>query len=180
MTNGESSRQPKKRRGLLLAGLGAAAAAGGVGVWQWQRGHAYPHGTPLAVNLAQLPVGQLLTLEWQQKPVWVLRRTEAEVVALAGAEPLLTDPDSRQSVQPPGCVNRHRSLRSDVFVALGVCTHQGCTPALQAGKGFICPCHASHYDLAGRVFKAGPAPANLTIPAYHFAGVEQLIIGTDG
>jgi len=179
MADGEPSLQPKKRRGLLLAGLGVAAT-GGVGIWQWQRGRAYPHGVPLAVNLAALPQGQLLTLEWQQEPVWVLRRTEAEVVALAGAEPQLTDPDSRQSVQPPGCANRHRSLRPDVFVALGVCTHQGCTPALQAGKGFTCPCHASHYDLAGRVFKAGPAPANLTIPAHHFASADQLIIGTDG
>jgi len=180
MTNGEPSRQPKKRRGLLLAGLGAAAAAGGAGVWQWQRRQAYPHGAPLAVNLAALPQGQLLTLEWQQKPVWVLRRSAEEVAALAHAEPQLTDPQSRQSVQPPCCANRHRSLRPDVFVALGVCTHQGCTPALQTGKGFTCPCHASHYDLAGRVFKTGPAPANLTIPAHHFASADQLIIGTDG
>jgi len=180
MTGDEQSQQMYARRGWLLTGLGAAAAAGGVGMWQWQRGRAYPHGAPMAIHLATLPVGQLLTLEWQQKPVWVLRRTVAEVAALVSSESQLTDPDSRQSVQPPGCVNRHRSLRPDVFVALGVCTHQGCTPALQAGKGFTCPCHASHYDLAGRVFKAGPAPANLTIPAHHFASADQLIIGVDG
>jgi ubiquinol-cytochrome c reductase iron-sulfur subunit len=96
-----------------------------------------------------------------------LERNEAE----------LTDPHSEKSVQPPACRNSNRSIRPDVFVAIGLCTHQGCVPALQSGKGFVCPCHASRYDLAGRVFKSGPALANLVIPAYHFADENRLVVG---
>jgi ubiquinol-cytochrome c reductase iron-sulfur subunit len=118
-------------------------------------------------------------MDWQNKPVWILRRTQAEVAALAQHDALLTDPQSAQSHQPPACRSTHRSLRADIFIAVGVCTHLGCTPALQPGIGFLCPCHASRYDLAGRVFNQGPAPANLTIPAYHFASETRLVIGAD-
>ncbi|MDD2919359.1 ubiquinol-cytochrome c reductase iron-sulfur subunit [Rhodoferax sp.] len=166
-----------KRRGLLL-GAGAGAAAAGLAYW-WKAKHAdnAPQGSPLAVDLQDLPAGKLLTLNWQDKPVWVMRRSPAEIAALADHEELLLDADSRQSVQPPACRNRHRSLRPDIFVAVGLCTHLGCTPQLRGAEGFTCPCHASHYDLAGRVFKVGPAPANLVIPAYHFASENRLVLG---
>ena len=120
-----------------------------------------------------------MTLEWQGLPVWLLRRSAAEIEALAAFEAALTDPDSRDSVQPSACRNRHRSLRPEIFVAIGLCTHQGCTPALTRAGGFLCPCHSSRYDLAGRVFKAGPAPANLVIPAYRYEAGERLLLGVD-
>jgi len=165
------------RRGLLL-GAGAGATVAGLAYWwQAQDTAAVPHGSPLAVDLQDLAAGKLLTLNWQDKPVWVLRRSPMEVAALADHEALLLDADSQHSVQPPACRNRHRSLRPDIFVAVGLCTHLGCTPQLRGADGFTCPCHASHYDLAGRVFKVGPAPANLIIPAYHFASENRLVLG---
>lgn len=165
------------RRGLLL-GAGAGASVAGLAAW-WQSKNTrnVPQGSPLAVDLRDLPAGKLLTLNWQDKPVWVLRRTPAELAALAAHEALLIDADSQHSVQPSACRNRHRSLKPDIFVAVGLCTHLGCTPQLR-GDGFTCPCHTSHFDLAGRVFKAGPAPANLVIPAYHFASETRLLLGT--
>lgn len=165
------------RRRLLL-GAGSGAAVAGLAYW-WQEKHVdrIPRGSPSAVDLQDLPAGKLLTLNWQDKPVWVLRRSAAEVAALAAHEAQLIDAHSEKSVQPESCRNQHRSLKPDIFVAVGLCTHLGCTPQLRGADGFTCPCHASHYDLAGRVFKAGPAPANLVIPAYHFASENRLVLG---
>lgn len=165
------------RRGLLLGAGSGAAVAGLACWWQAKRADDAPQGSPLAVDLQDLPSGKLLTLNWQDKPVWVLRRSPAELAALADHEALLADADSQHSVQPQACRNRHRSLKPDFFIAVGLCTHLGCTPQLHGAEGFTCPCHASHYDLAGRVFKAGPAPANLVIPAYHFASENRLVLG---
>jgi ubiquinol-cytochrome c reductase iron-sulfur subunit len=163
---------------MLATGTGATLAGAAL-LWHSLKAQTYPHGDALNVDISQLPIGQLMTVEWQAKPVWILRRTLAEVTALAKQDALLTDPQSAQSQQPPTCRNGQRSVRADIFVAIGVCTHQGCTPTLQPGSGFLCPCHASRYDLAGRVFHQGPAPANLVIPAYHFASESQLVLGTD-
>lgn len=170
----------KQRRRIMLA-AGASAVAGGAAMVLRPSGVIipHPHGSPLQVELGDLPQGRLRTVEWQGKPVWVLRRSPADLAALAAQEPLLADPDSLQSLQPQACRNRHRSLRAEIFVAIGLCTHQGCTPALQGGSGFLCPCHASKYDLAGRVFKVGPASANLVIPAYRFESENSLLLGVD-
>jgi ubiquinol-cytochrome c reductase iron-sulfur subunit len=169
----------RKRRQLILATGTGASLAGAAGLWHSLKGKDYPHGAALSLDLSQLPSDKLLTMDWQNKAVWILRRTQAEVAALSQHDALLTDPQSDQSHQPSACRNTQRSLRADIFVAVGVCTHLGCTPGLQPGIGFLCPCHASRYDLAGRVFHQGPAPANLTIPAYHFASETQLVIGAD-
>lgn len=170
----------KQRRRIMLA-AGASAVAGGAAMLLRPSGViiAHPHGAPLAVELADLPEGKLRTVEWQGKPVWVLRRSAANIAALAANEEMLADPDSLQSLQPPACKNRLRSLRPEIFVAIGLCTHQGCTPALLGAGGFLCPCHASKYDLAGRVFKVGPATANLVIPAYRFENDTRLMLGVD-
>lgn len=170
----------RQRRRILLA-AGVSALAGGAAMVLRPSGTIipYPHGSPLVVELGALPEGKLLTVEWQGKPVWVLRRSPDSIARLAEHEDRLADPDSLTSVQPPACRNRHRSLRPDIFVAIGLCTHQGCTPALSGGDGFLCPCHTSKYDLAGRVFKVGPATANLVIPAYRFEGETRLQIGVD-
>ena len=169
----------KQRRRIMLA-AGASAVAGGAAMLLRPGGVIipHPHGSPLVVELGDLPEGKLRTVEWQGKPVWILRRSAAVVAALTAQEDLLADPDSLQSLQPPACRNRHRSLRPEFFVAIGLCTHQGCTPALM-GAGFLCPCHASKYDLAGRVFRVGPATANLVIPAYHFESDNRLLLGVD-
>lgn len=178
----ESNPSPvsKSQRRRIVIAAGACAVGGGTLflTQQHNASRSWPHGNPLPVDLSRLPVGKLQTIEWQGKPVWVLRRSPETVAALGSKEDLLADPASKTSLQPPACRNPQRSLRPDVFVAIGLCTHQGCTPALN-GDHFLCPCHTSKYDLAGRVFKVGPALANLVIPAYRFDGETKLVIGED-
>ena len=166
-----------KRRQIFLATGTVAVGAGLAYVWRARNEKTYPRGNPIAVDISQLPEGKLLTINWNEKPVWVLRRSSDDLAGLSSQQALLRDADSNQSLQPESCRNPHRSIRPEVFVALGLCTHLGCVPALRSGSGFVCPCHTSRYDLAGRVFMQGPAPANLVIPAYHFEGEGQLIIG---
>lgn len=162
---------------MLAVGVGAVAGGAAL-AWRFGAFSAYPHGSPLALDISDLPEGRLRTVEWRGLPVWVLRRSAAEVTALAAHEPELADPESQQSLQPAACRNRQRSQRADIFVAIGLCTHQGCTPALRA-DAFLCPCHASRYDLAGRVYRTGPATANLVIPAYRFETDRRLVLGVD-
>jgi ubiquinol-cytochrome c reductase iron-sulfur subunit len=170
----------KQRRRIVLATGATVLTCGAAVVLNRSCGMlAYPHGSPLAFDLGRLPPGRLMTLEWQGLPVWLLRRSAADIEALAAQEAHLTDPDSQESVQPSGCRNRHRSLHPEIFVAIGLCTHQGCTPALTGTGGFLCPCHSSRYDLAGRVFRVGPAPANLVIPAYRHEAGQRLVLGVD-
>ena len=145
-------------------------------------------GGPISIDFAGLATGEMQTLAWRGKPVWVMRRSEAMVRALQQNDSALADPLSRRSEQPLACVNPTRSLRADLFVAVGVCTHLGCTPILRlddsrlnaelhAPGGFLCPCHGSRFDLAGRVVKNVPAPTNLDIPDYRFTGTSTLQIG---
>ncbi len=170
---------PFQRRRMLLAAGVSAVAGGAVVLLQSGGGSgAYPHGSPLIVDLGDQPEGKLQTVEWRGLPVWVLRRSTTMVNALATRQDALTDADSLQSIQPLACRNQHRSVRPEIFVAVGLCTHQGCTPVLIADS-FLCPCHASKYDLAGRVFKSGPALANLTIPAYRFESENRLLLGVE-
>ena len=175
----ERSPNSQRRRIMIAATAGAVAAGAAMVLRPSAVVIPHPHGVPLRIDLGDLPEGKLRTVEWQSRPVWVLRRSVASVAALALHDDGLIDPDSRQSMQPPACRNRHRSLRADIFVAIGLCTHQGCAPNLQGETGFLCPCHASRYDLAGRVFKAGPATANLVIPAYRFEADNRLLLGVD-
>ncbi|WP_238999012.1 Rieske 2Fe-2S domain-containing protein [Azospira restricta] len=110
--------------------------------------------------------------------MWILRRSDAELAALAADDGRVADPASLQSVQAPYARNPYRSLRPELFVAIGLCTHQGCVPA-RSGGHLLCSCHTAKYDLAGRVFSGGPAPRNLTIPAYRLADESRLVIGED-
>lgn len=171
---------PDLRRRHLLVGL--CVIGTGLGVARYLAGSAQvPSGHPTPVDIADLPPGKLLTVDWNGRPVWILRRTADEVAALAERESELIDPDSGHSLQPAACRNRHRSLHPDVFVAIGLCTHQGCTPQLRDGFGarsvFLCPCHTSRFDLAGRVFRGGPAPTNLLIPEYRLESDNRVVIG---
>ena len=149
-------------------------------------------GAAVEVDIAGLLPGEMRTVEWRGQPVWVLRRTAAMLAALAGHDPDLADPLSRRSQQPAALAGRpERSLQPEVFVAVGVCTHLGCSPnAVAAGGGhpglpddwpggFFCPCHGSTFDGAGRVFRNKPAPTNLTVPPHRFVGASKLVIGED-
>jgi len=173
---------PQRRRLYLAAGIGAFGAAIGLVKYLADAGAA-PAGNPIAIDIGDLPVDALRMVAWSGYTVWVLRRGVEQLAALADREDELTDPRSEHSVQPAACRNRHRSLDPAIFVAIGQCTHQGCIPQLRFGPGaareFLCPCHTSKYDLAGRVFRVGPAPANLVIPKYRFEGNARLVIGED-
>lgn len=169
------------RRRVWIAG-GAVALGAGLGVARWVVTRPQPPaGHPLPAEVGGLAPGRLLTVEWHGRSVWILRRSADEIAGLAGYESELSDPASEHSLQPEACRNPHRSMRPELFVAIGQCTHQGCPPALRSGASgrseFLCPCHTSKFDLAGRVFRMGPAPVNLVIPEYRFEGGGRLVIG---
>ncbi len=146
-------------------------------------------GAPVLIDISQLEVGQLLTVEWRGKPVWVYRRSPAVLEALPTLDDKLRDPDSEVvSQQPEYCQNDLRSIRDEVMVLVGICTHLGCSPTYRPelapedlGEewkgGFFCPCHGSKFDLAGRVYEGVPAPINLEVPPYHFQGDNTVIVG---
>ena len=185
----------KKRRFLLAAtaamgGAGAVLAATPFVLSMTPSARAKAEGGPVEVDISKLQEGQLLTVEWRRKPVWILRRPPAMLASLAGLAEILADPQSTvQSQQPPYARNLHRSIRPEVLVLLAVCTHLGCIPAqhVEPGTvsgldenwpgGFFCHCHGSKFDLAGRVFKNVPAPTNLVVPPYRFASDTRIVLG---
>ena len=186
---------PERRR-LLVAATSAIGAAGVLAaatpfVASWNPSErARAVGGPLEIDVAQLEPGAMLTVSWRHKPVWVLRRTPQMLAQVAAARPLLLDPGSAGSIQPDYAVNETRARDPEYLVLLGVCTHLGCTPSprFQAGDlsigadwpgGFLCQCHGSKYDLAGRVFRGVPAPSNMTVPPYRRLSSGRLLIGVD-
>ncbi|PKO33406.1 MAG: ubiquinol-cytochrome c reductase iron-sulfur subunit [Betaproteobacteria bacterium HGW-Betaproteobacteria-7] len=148
-------------------------------------------GAPVEVDIGNLAPGNMMIVEWRGKPVWILKRTPEMLAALKKAEPMLADPASAVSSQQPAyAVNETRSRKPEMLVAVGICTHLGCSPtnvftpgdpALGADwpGGFFCPCHGSTFDFAGRVFKNKPAPTNLEIPPHQYLTDTRLIIGSD-
>jgi ubiquinol-cytochrome c reductase iron-sulfur subunit len=186
---------PERRRFLTLA----TSAVGGAGVVMGaipfisafqpsERARAV--GGPVEIDISGLEPGQRIIDMWRGQPVWILRRDEASIAALAGLADKLADPLSEvASQQPLYARNVHRSIRPEVLVLLGVCTHLGCSPnylpqgAADRGAdwpgGFFCPCHGSAFDLAGRVFKAVPAPTNMVVPPHRYATDTRLVVGED-
>lgn len=145
-------------------------------------------GAPIQVDISKLEPGQMISVKWQGKPVWVLRRTEANIINLIKPEHRyrLRDPDSELNQQPDYAQNGYRSVRPEIFIAIGICTHLGCVPLYQpdgisdtAQSLYYCPCHGSKFDLAGRVFKGVPAPTNLIIPPHQYLSGEIVEIGRD-
>ena len=145
-------------------------------------------GGAVTVDTSAMLAGSLHTVSWRGKPVWLMRRSNAMVRALQRDDPALADSLSKRSDQPRDCLNPTRSVRPDFFVAVGICTHLGCIPTLRlddvalnaelhAPGGFLCPCHGSRFDLAGRVVKNVPAPTNLEIPDYRFSSASLVTIG---
>lgn len=145
-------------------------------------------GAPVTVDISQIEDGQLLTIEWRGKPVWIFRRNEDVLSKLSELEPELRDPGSNSQQQPDYAKNKTRSIRDDVMVMVGICTHLGCSPTYRPELapadlganwkgGFFCPCHGSKFDLAGRVYSGLPAPINLEVPPYHFQGDNIVVVG---
>jgi ubiquinol-cytochrome c reductase iron-sulfur subunit len=185
----------EKRRFLTqtataLGAVGAAFAAAPFMSYLRPSASALDSASPIEVDIAKLEPGQMIRVEWRGQPIWVLRRTEEMLATLAKLEPLLRDPNSDHSIQPKSCKNRYRSLKPEVFVAVGICTHLGCSPSYRPevappdlGKrwlgGFFCPCHGSRFDLAGRVYKKVPAPTNLTVPPYRYLTETRIVVGEE-
>lgn len=147
-------------------------------------------GAPIEVDIGKLAPGDMMIVEWRGKPVWILHRTPDMMAALKKAEPMLVDPNSKRQQQPAYAANETRSRKPEMLVAVGICTHLGCSPspAFTPGDaalgaewpgGFLCPCHGSTFDFAGRVFKNKPAPTNLEIPPHQYLTDTRLIIGSD-
>ncbi len=148
-------------------------------------------GAPVEADIGKLEPGAMLRVKWRGKPVWVVNRTEEMLATLSELEPLLVDPDSEASDQPEYCKNKTRSIKAQYLVAIGICTHLGCSPTYRPDVapedlgpewkgGFFCPCHGSRFDLAGRVFKGVPAPVNLVIPKHTYVSDSVILIGEDG
>lgn len=145
-------------------------------------------GAPLKVDISSIKPGQQLTVMWRSKPIWIIRRTQEEILSLKLADPFLRDPNSEIDQQPPYAKNQFRSIKPEILVLVGICTHLGCIPTFRPDPGtvqanwpggFYCSCHGSKFDLAGRVFKGVPAPINLEVPSYTFIDDHTLLIGVD-
>lgn len=186
--------EKKTRRRLLLAtsGLGivgAAAATYPFVASMKPSARALAAGAPVETDLGGIAEGQLQTVEWRGRPVWILHRSQPMLAGLGGHDTLLADPASEILQQPADCRNPTRSVKPEWFVCVGICTHLGCspTPRFEADGdlgaewpgGFFCPCHGSRFDLAGRVFKNVPAPTNLEIPPYRYLNPNRILIGSE-
>ena len=173
-----------RRRALLgltsaVGGVGAAASVAPFIAGMRPNRKTQAAGAPVAVEVGDMTPGQLRTVIWRLKPVWLLRRSPEMTAALSSAAESLSDPDSESSLQPDYCKNQNRSIKPEYLVAVGLCTHLGCIPARDGADGFLCACHGSRFDFAGRVFAGSPAPANLIIPPHRYDGETRIIIGED-
>ena len=172
---------------------GAAVAVPFVSTFQPSE-RARAAGAAVEVDISGLKEGEKLTVEWRGKPVWIVRRTKAQLEALPKLDGQLADPKSERKpseLTPEYARNEWRSIKPEFLVTVGICTHLGCSPIdrFQAGPqpslpndwegGFLCPCHGSTFDLAGRVFKNKPAPDNLPVPPHMYLSETKLLIGED-
>ncbi|MCZ7563052.1 MAG: ubiquinol-cytochrome c reductase iron-sulfur subunit [Burkholderiales bacterium] len=183
------------RRNLIIGTCVAGGAAAAVAAWpfleSWSPSErAKAAGAPVEADVSRLGPGQLMIVEWRGKPVWIIRRTKAMLDDMAKVRDQLLDPESRRPNQPPYAANETRSINPELLVVVGICTHLGCSPTdkfaagdptMPAGwqGGFLCPCHGSLFDLAGRVYKNMPAPDNLIVPPHRFASGTTVVIGED-
>ncbi len=187
----------KGRRRLLIGATSAVGAVGAVGaavpfVASWTpSAKARTAGAPVKVDITKLEAGQQMVVSWRGKPVWVLRRSEENLADLAKLDNL-QDPNSENTAQQPEYIPQTpaRSIRDDITVLVGICTHLGCSPTHRPELapadlgpdwvgGYYCPCHGSRFDLSGRVMNGSPAPSNLVIPPHHYASDNVIIVGVD-
>ncbi|MGI9026547.1 MAG: ubiquinol-cytochrome c reductase iron-sulfur subunit [Burkholderiaceae bacterium] len=188
------------RRNLLVA----SCAAGGVAgiavavpmVLSFEPSEkAKAAGAPIEADISGMAIGEMRTFEWRGKPVWIVRRSKEMVDELKKNDPELADPESKRNQSEytpmPQTRNEYRSLKPEYLVAVGICTHLGCSPNARFAPGpgpglpddwpggFLCPCHGSTFDLAGRVYKNKPAPDNLPVPPYKFLSDSKVVIGEE-
>jgi len=184
------------RRNILI---GSMTAVGAVGagfvavpfVQSWNpSAKAKAAGAPVKVNISKIEPGAMIVEEWRGKPVFILRRTPEALEAIKKVEDRVADPASQaEAQQPKYAQNQFRSIKDDLLVTLGICTHLGCSPKFrpEVGSipldkdgwegGFFCPCHGSMFDLAGRVYKGVPAPTNMEVPPYHYESDDVIVVG---
>ena len=150
-------------------------------------------GAAVEVDISSLRPGEKLTVEWRGKPVWIVRRTPEQLESLKQTEAQVADPNSDRKAYPTPAYakNQHRSIKPEVLVAVGICSHLGCSPSDKFAPGpqpslpddwaggFLCPCHGSTFDMAGRVFRNKPAPDNLEVPPHMYLSDTKILIGED-
>jgi len=185
-------------RRLFLTASTAVVGAVGVGVAavpfikSWNpSAKAKLAGAPVTADISALAEGQRLVLEWRGQPIWIVKRSKQMLDVLPTLDPLLLDPTSTNlDQQPQYARNELRSIKPEVSVLVGLCTHLGCSPEMKAEirpepfdpnwkGGYFCPCHKSRFDMAGRVFQGVPAPINLLVPPHHYENDTTIIIGVD-
>ena len=187
-----------KRTWLIASGCAGVVGAGFVAVpfvssfEPSERARAA--GAPVEVDIGGLKAGEKMTVEWRGQPVWIVRRTPEQITELTKLDSQLADPKSLRNpdeLTPTYARNEDRSIKPELLVVVGICTHLGCSPIDRfvpgaqpslpddwAG-GFLCPCHGSTFDMAGRVYKDKPAPDNLRVPPHMYLSDSRLLIGED-
>jgi len=194
----DSSVDSGKRTWLIASGCAGAVGAGFAAVpfvASFQPSErARAAGAAVEVDIAALKPGEKVTVEWRGKPVWIIRRTPEQLATLAKVDAQLADPKSARKpdeLTPPYARNEGRSIKPELLVVVGICSHLGCSPSdkFQPGAqpslpddwagGFLCPCHGSTFDMAGRVYKNKPAPDNLEVPPHMYLSDTRLLIGED-
>ena len=146
-------------------------------------------GAPVEVDVGNLELGQMMTVEWRGKPAWIINRNKPMLETLPALNDQMADPKSEKDMQPEYCKNETRSIKPEYMVVVGICTHLGCSPSAKFKHGpadgmaadwvggFLCPCHGSHFDFAGRVYKSQPAPTNLEVPPHMYLSDTRILIG---
>lgn len=183
------------RRNLIVATAavsGAAAAAVAIPfAWSWWPSErAKAAGAPVTADISGLAPSDMQVVEWRGKPVWIVRRTKEMLEAVKKADDKVSDPKSEVLLQPDYAKNEYRSIKPDVLVLVGICSHLGCSPQSKGAEakvemgadwagGFLCPCHGSKFDLAGRVYKGAPAPVNMDVPPHMYLSDGTILIGED-
>ncbi|HEY5802126.1 MAG TPA: ubiquinol-cytochrome c reductase iron-sulfur subunit [Lysobacter sp.] len=148
-------------------------------------------GAPISADISALGEGQRIILEWRGQPIWIVKRSKSILDALPTLDPRLRDPKSENKDQQPAYITGElRSIKPEISVLVGLCTHLGCSPEMKAEikpepfdpewkGGYFCPCHKSRFDMAGRVFAGVPAPINLLVPPHHYESDTSIVIGVD-
>lgn len=184
----------KSRRCFLRAattavgGIGLAAASVPFFSYWMPSADTEAAAAPMKIDISALKPREQLTVPWRGMPIWVIKRDQEMMDSLSKSESFLRDPLSEQNQQPAYCKNTNRSIKPEIFLAIGICTHLGCVPTYRPDVGsispdwiggFYCPCHGSKYDLSGRVYQNVPAPLNLKIPRHMYISDTEIVIGED-
>jgi ubiquinol-cytochrome c reductase iron-sulfur subunit len=187
----------KSRRRMLTNTMGVVGAVGAAALAiplvssMSPSARARAAGAPVEVDISKLEDGQRVVVEWRGKPVWVVKRTPTLLEGLKEVQNELRDVDSDDSIQPEYAKNEFRSIKPEILVMVGICTHLGCSPSYRpeiapadlGGSwkgGFFCPCHGSRFDISGRVYKGVPAPTNLDVPPHYYMSDTRILVGEDG